>query len=87
MHRSVCWNDVQTEMIIVFHCVYFISLKLKSCPITRHEDAWGRGGIARTHFRPRQYMGVSGERHATAAPGKGPPVPIVQEVGWAPEPV
>jgi hypothetical protein len=35
-------------------------------------------------------MGVSGQRHAPAAllpPGKRPPVPIVQEAGWAPEPV
>jgi hypothetical protein len=35
-------------------------------------------------------MGVSGQRHAQAAllpPWKGPPVPIVQEAGWAPEPV
>jgi hypothetical protein len=35
-------------------------------------------------------MGVSGQRHAPAAllpPGKGPPVPIVLEAGWAPEPV
>jgi hypothetical protein len=35
-------------------------------------------------------MGVSGQRHAPAAllpPGKGPPVPIGQEAGWAPEPV
>jgi hypothetical protein len=35
-------------------------------------------------------MGVSGQRHAPAAllpPGKGPPVPIVQKAGWAPEPV
>jgi hypothetical protein len=35
-------------------------------------------------------MGVSGQRHAPAAllpPGKGPPVPIVQEAGRAPEPV
>jgi hypothetical protein len=34
--------------------------------------------------------GVSGQRHAPAAllpPGKGPPVPIVQEAGWAPESV
>jgi hypothetical protein len=33
-------------------------------------------------------MGVSGQRHAPAAllpPGKGTPVPIVQEGGWAPE--
>jgi hypothetical protein len=29
-------------------------------------------------------MGVSGQRHA---PGKGPPVPIGQEAGWAPESV
>jgi hypothetical protein len=34
-------------------------------------------------------MGVSGQRHAPAvlSPGKGPPVPIVQEVGWAPDSV
>jgi hypothetical protein len=35
-------------------------------------------------------MGVSGQRHAPAAllpPGRGPPVPIVQEAGWAPKPV
>jgi hypothetical protein len=35
-------------------------------------------------------MGVSGQRHAPAAllpPGKGSPVPIVQEAGWAAEPV
>jgi hypothetical protein len=34
-------------------------------------------------------MGVSGQHHAPAAlyPGKGPTVPIVQEAGWAPEPV
>jgi hypothetical protein len=35
-------------------------------------------------------MRVSGQRHAPAAllpPGKGPPVPIVQEAGWASEPV
>jgi hypothetical protein len=35
-------------------------------------------------------MGVSGQRHAPAAllhPGKGPPVLIGQEAGWAPEPV
>jgi hypothetical protein len=35
-------------------------------------------------------MGVSGQHHAPAAllpPRKGPPVPIGQEAGWAPEPV
>jgi hypothetical protein len=54
------------------------------------EALGGRGGIAPTHSRSRHLMGVSGQRHAPAAllpPGKGPPVPIVQEAGWAPEPV
>jgi hypothetical protein len=35
-------------------------------------------------------MGVSGQYNAPAAlypRGKDPPVPIVQEAGWAPEPV
>jgi hypothetical protein len=35
-------------------------------------------------------MGMSGQHHAQAAlypRGKDPPVPIVQEAGWAPEPV
>jgi hypothetical protein len=35
-------------------------------------------------------MGVCGQRHAPAAlftPEKGSPVLIVQEAGWAPEPV
>jgi hypothetical protein len=35
-------------------------------------------------------MGVSGQRNAPGralAPGKRPPVPIVQEAGWAPEPL
>jgi hypothetical protein len=49
-----------------------------------------REGIAPTHSRPQHYMGVSGQRHAPVAllpPGKGPPVSIVQEAGWASEPV
>jgi hypothetical protein len=35
-------------------------------------------------------MGMSSQHHAPVAllaPGKGPLVPIVQEAGWAPEPV
>jgi hypothetical protein len=41
-------------------------------------------------FMTSAINGVSGQRHAPAAllpPGKGPPVAIVQEAGWAPEPV
>jgi hypothetical protein len=54
------------------------------------EALGGKGDIAPTHSRPRHYMGVSGQHHAPVAllpPGKGAPVPIVQEAGWAPEPV
>jgi hypothetical protein len=51
----------------------------------------GRGDIAPTHYVPRQWMRVSGQRHAPAAlypRGKDPPVPFVQETGGrAPEPV
>jgi hypothetical protein len=38
---------------------------------------------------PRHYLQVSGQLHAPAAspPEKEPPVPIVWEAGWAPEPV
>jgi len=48
-----------------------------------------RGGIAPTHSRPRHWMGwvVSVTPRPRFAPGKGPPVPIGQETGWAPEPV
>jgi hypothetical protein len=35
-------------------------------------------------FSTSTLIGVRGQRHA---PGKGPPVPIVQEPGWAPDPV
>jgi hypothetical protein len=51
------------------------------------EALGGRGGIAHTHSSPQHQMGVSDQRHVTAAlypPGKGPPVPIGQEDGWAP---
>jgi hypothetical protein len=72
-------------MLSISNIVY-----IKSSPATRHEGACGREGIAPTHSRPRHYMGVSDQRHDPAAllpPRKGPPVPIVQEAGWAPETV
>jgi hypothetical protein len=51
-------------------------------------NAWGRGGSSYS-FLTSALGGVNGQRHAPAVhyPGKGPPVPIVQEAGWAPEPV
>jgi hypothetical protein len=60
--------------------------KGKAVPLHAMEALGGRGGIAPTHSRPRHLMGVSGQRHAPATllpPGRGPPVPIVQEAGWA----
>jgi hypothetical protein len=62
----------------------------KAVPPHAMNSLGGRGSIAPTHSRPRRYMGVSGQRYVPAAihpPRKGPPVPIVQEAGWAPEPV
>jgi hypothetical protein len=53
------------------------------------EAQGGRGSIAPTHSRPRLDGGEwSATRPGRALPpGKGPPVHIVQEAGWAPEPV
>jgi hypothetical protein len=52
------------------------------------EAKGGRGYMASTNSQLRHLMGVSDQRHARAEllpPGKGSPVPIVQEAGWAPE--
>jgi hypothetical protein len=49
------------------------------------EALGGKTGIAPTHSRPRYKTGVSDQHHAPAA--LLPPVPIVQEAGWAQEPV
>jgi hypothetical protein len=52
------------------------------------EALGGRGSIAPTHSRPRGWGEWSASRPGRALPpGKGPPVPIVQEAGWTPEPV
>jgi hypothetical protein len=77
-------NQPQRDFYIqsIIHCK-----KGKEIPLNAMEGLGGRGGTAPTHSRPRYKMGVSGQRHAPAAllpPGKGPPVPIVQEAGWAP---
>jgi hypothetical protein len=62
--------------------------KAKSCPTSRHEGAWGSGGIA-----PAQTSAIDGSEWSASrpsralAPVKGPPLPIVQEAGWALQPV
>jgi hypothetical protein len=65
--------------------------KVKAVPLHAMEALGGRGYIAPTHSRPRHLDGgeSSASRPCRALPpGKGPPpVPVVQEAGWAPEPV
>jgi hypothetical protein len=43
-----------------------LTLRIESCPTTRHEGVWGERSIAPTHSRPLHCMGVSGQRHASA---------------------
>jgi hypothetical protein len=40
-------------------------VKAKTVPLHATEALGWRGGIALTHSRPRHYMGVSSQRHAT----------------------
>jgi hypothetical protein len=64
--------------------------KSKAVPLHVIEALGGRGVYLLHNLDLGTRRGVSGQRHAPAAllpPGKGPPVPIVQEAGWAPEPV
>jgi hypothetical protein len=61
-----------------------------SCPTTRHEGAWGKRRYSSYSYSTSALDGGewSASRPGRAlAPGKGPPVPTVQEAGWAPEPV
>jgi hypothetical protein len=60
-----------------------------SSPTTHLLRRRGRGCIAPTHSRPHtSWSEWSASRpDRSLAPGKGPPVPIVQKAGWAPEPV
>jgi hypothetical protein len=63
---------------------------VKSSPATRHGGAWGERRYSSYSFSTSALDGAewSASRHGrTLPPGKGPPVPIVQEAGWAPEPV
>jgi hypothetical protein len=64
--------------------------KKQSSPATRHGGVWGERMYSSYSFLTSALDG--GEWSASLpvralAPGKGPPVPIVQEAVWAPEPV
>jgi hypothetical protein len=51
------------------------------------EAQGGRGSIAPTHSRLDEGEKSASRPGRVLPPGKGPPVPIVQEAEWAPEPV
>jgi hypothetical protein len=65
------------------------SVQSLSCPTTRHEGACGERRYSSSFSTSALDGGEwSASRPGRAlAPGKGPPVPIVQEAGWTPEPV
>jgi hypothetical protein len=61
-----------------------------SCSTTRDEGAWGERRYSSYSFSTSALDGGewSASRSGRALPpGKGPPVPMLQEAGWAPEPV
>jgi hypothetical protein len=67
-----------------------LGCKKQSSPATSHQGAWGERRYSSYSFLTSALHGGewSASRPGRALPpGKGPPVPIVQEAGWAPEPV
>jgi hypothetical protein len=68
----------------------FIKVTEASSPATRHGGAWEEKRYSSYSFMTSELDGGewSASRPGRALPpGKGPPVPIVQEAGWAAEPV
>jgi hypothetical protein len=62
----------------------------KVVPLRSIEAHLGDRSYSSYPFLTSALEGVSGQHHAPVAlypPGKEPPVPTVQEAGWAPEPV
>jgi hypothetical protein len=61
-------------------------MKIKAVPLHAMKALGERERIAPTSALDGDEWSASRPGHALA-PGKGPPVHIVQEAGWAPEPV
>jgi hypothetical protein len=86
------WMYVSLLTLPLWHhfALYYnvkISIRKTNSPTTHLWRRRGRG-YSSYSFPSRHYTGVSGYRHALdSPPGKEPTVPIVQEAGWAPEPV
>jgi hypothetical protein len=82
------WLHAATRTHLFVICC--VILKLKSYPTTRHESAWGQSKCSFHSFSTSALdEGEWSASHPDLAlpPGKGPPVPVVQEAGWAPEPI
>jgi hypothetical protein len=71
-------------------CEWLWVSKGKAVPLHAMEALGGERRYSSYSLSTSVLDGVRGQRHAPAAlltPGKGLPVPIVQDAGWAPEPV
>jgi hypothetical protein len=78
------------EEALLRRIMYVTPIKSKSSPVTRHGGAWGERRYSSYSFTT---SALDGDEWSASRPGralppeKGHPVPIVQEAGWAPEPV
>jgi hypothetical protein len=82
------WDLLQASAIKSWWYLY--DWKKQNSPATRHGGAWGERRYSSYSFTTSALDGCewSASRPGRAlSPGKGPPLPIVQEAGWAPEPV
>jgi hypothetical protein len=91
MLNTMAVNDKQTK-VVDRAAVIEMGVKEKddSSPSTRHGGAWGERRYSSYSFTTSALgRGKWSASHPGRAftSGKGPPVPIGQEAGWAPEPV
>jgi hypothetical protein len=84
---KINWLTLFKEIIYVYTENH--TKQSKAVPLHAKVALGGRGGIASTHSWPWLDGGEwSASRLGRAlSPGKGPPLPIVQEAGWASESV
>jgi hypothetical protein len=66
---------------------FFRVKKSQSSPTTRHESAWVEVQLLLILDLGTRWEWSASRPGRALAPVKGPPVPIVQEAGWASEPV
>jgi hypothetical protein len=88
--KHMLWGGYKYFLIKLHVPAFLASSPIKCCPTTRYEGDWGERRYSSCSFSTSALHG--GERSASLpvralVPGKGPPVPIVQAAGWAPEQV